>query len=64
MKLNRTVRSIQSFWYRYWFNRNLRDFVRLIRYVKLMINCRELNRELGIGGARKYTYDTEETSWF
>lgn len=59
MKLNRTVRSIQSFWYRYRFNRNLRDFVRLIRYVKLMINCRELNRELGIGGARKYTYDTD-----
>lgn len=46
-------------WRHYCFRRNLRDFVRLISYAKSMINCRELNRELGIGSARKYTYDTD-----
>lgn len=58
------IRDIRWFWwkrriYRYCFHRNLRDFVRLISCAKSLINCRELNRELGIGSARKYTYDTD-----
>lgn len=46
-------------WRHFCFRRNLRDFVRLISCAKSLINCRELNRELGIGSARKYTYDTD-----
>lgn len=46
-------------WRHFCFRRNLRDFVRLIGHAKLMIDSRELNRELGIGSARKYTYDTD-----
>ena len=53
------LHNVLRTWRHFCFRRNLRDFVRLIRYAKLMIDSRELNRELGIGSARKYTYDTD-----
>lgn len=53
------LHNVLRTWRHFCFRRNLRDFVRLIGYAKLMINSRELNRELGIGSARKYTYDTD-----
>lgn len=63
-EIEKPIRDIRWFWWerrihRFCFRRNLRDFVRLIGYAKSLINCRELNRELGIGNARKYTYDTD-----
>lgn len=59
MKLNRTIWDIRSFWYRYWFNRNLRQLVELVDFGLVSIRLRELNRELGFGGARHYAYDTD-----
>lgn len=57
--LNRTIRGIQSLWCLYWYNRNLRQLVELVNFGLVSIRLRELNRELGIGGARRYAYDTD-----
>lgn len=46
-------------WRHYWFRRNLRHFVKLIESVKTLIRIRELNRELCIGSASKYTQDND-----
>ena len=57
--LNRIIRGIQSLWCLYWFNRNLRQLVELVNFGLISIRLRELNRELGIGKARHYAYDTD-----
>lgn len=46
-------------WRHYWFRRNLRHFVKLIESVKTLTRIRELNRELCIGSASKYTRDND-----
>lgn len=57
--LNRIIRGIQSLWCLYWYNRNLRQLVELVNFGLISIRLRELNRESGIGGARRYAYDTD-----
>lgn len=57
--LNRAIRGIQSLWCLYWYNRNLRRLVELVNFGLISIRLRELNREVGIGGARHYAYDTD-----
>lgn len=59
MMLNRAIRGIQSLWCLYWYNRNLRRLVELVNFGLISIRLRELNREVGIGGARHYAYDTD-----
>lgn len=46
-------------WRHYWFRRNLRHFVKIIESVKTLMRIRELNRELCIGRASKYTQDND-----
>lgn len=46
-------------WRHYWFRCNLRHFVKIIESVKTLMRIRELNRELCIGSASKYTQDND-----
>lgn len=46
-------------WRHYWFRRNLRQLIRLIRSAETIIRLREVNRRCGIGSASKYTQDND-----
>lgn len=46
-------------WRQYWFRRNLRQLVELIKFVKVIIRLREVNKRCGIGSASKYTQDND-----